>query len=284
MKKNIKFIFIVLLLFIVSGCKKDSMEDINIYTTVYPIEYITENLYGEYSNINSIYPNEIIELTDKLITNYSESDLFVYNGLSNEKDYAVSMINKNKSIRIVDADMGMEKNYSLEELWLNPSNFLMLALNIRNGMKEYITNSFLRKEIDANYEKIKLDISLLDADIKLLIENANKKDILVSNNTFNFLEKYGLNVISVQKDNEINEKIMSDIKKKIDNKEIKYIIMLEGDEINEDIEIMLSDNNIEKLYFDSLSVLSKENRANGKDYINVMNDNLETLKKELYDD
>ena len=43
------FIFVISL----SGCKKDSMEDITIYTTTYPVEYITSKLYGEYSNVSS---------------------------------------------------------------------------------------------------------------------------------------------------------------------------------------------------------------------------------------
>src|SRR5574344_2769479 len=95
--KKIKIIFmafsILLIVFITSGCKKDSMEDITIYTTTYPIEYITTKLYGEFSNVSSVYPNEIIDLSDKLINDYSKGDLFVYNGLSEEKDYAVSMLN-----------------------------------------------------------------------------------------------------------------------------------------------------------------------------------------------
>ena len=33
-------------------------------------EYITNELYGENSNVSSIYPNEIIELSDKLIKDY----------------------------------------------------------------------------------------------------------------------------------------------------------------------------------------------------------------------
>ena len=30
-----------------TGCKKDTMDDITIYTTTYPIEYITNELYGK---------------------------------------------------------------------------------------------------------------------------------------------------------------------------------------------------------------------------------------------
>ena len=159
MKKATILIMGLVLLFTLSGCKKDSMEDITIYTTTYPVQYITDKLYGEYSTVSSIYPNEVIKLTDKLLTDYSNADLFVYNGLSNEKDYAVKMLNKNPSLMIVDATMGMETNDNLEELWLDPSNFLMLCLNIRNGMKEYITNTYLRKQIDVNYENLKLSIS-----------------------------------------------------------------------------------------------------------------------------
>lgn len=272
----------IISVFITSGCKKDSMEGITIYSTVYPIEYITETLYGDYSDVYSIYPNEVIELTDKLIADYSNSNLFVYNGLSNEKDYAVKMLNKNKNLRIVDATMGMEVLYSDPELWLNPSNFLMLCLNIRNGMKEYITNSFLRKEIDSNYDKLKLEISELDAEIKLLIENADSKTILVSNNVFKFFEKYGLEVISVFNDENLTDKTISLVKDAINDEKVKHIIMFENDTLTDEVEKIISDNNIEKIYFDSLTTLSSENQTSGKDYSSVMNSNLEILKKELY--
>ena len=182
MKKATILIMGLVLLFTLSGCKKDSMEDITIYTTTYPVQYITDKLYGEYSKVSTIYPNEVIKLTDKLLTDYSSADLFVYNGLSNEKDYAVKMLNKNPNLMIVDATMGMEADDSLEELWLDPSNFLMLCLNIRNGMKEYITNTYLRKQIDTNYENLKLSISELDAEIKLLVENIdNYVNIMMHN-------------------------------------------------------------------------------------------------------
>ena len=272
----------IISVFITSGCKKDSMEGITIYSTVYPIEYITETLYGDYSDVYSIYPNEVIELTDKLIADYSNSNLFVYNGLSNEKDYAVKMLNKNKNLRIVDATMGMEVLYSDPELWLNPSNFLMLCLNIRNGMKEYITNSFLRKEIDSNYDKLKLEISELDAEIKLLIEIADSKTILVSNNVFKFFEKYGLEVISVFNDENLTDKTISLVKDAINDEKVKHIIMFENDTLTDEVEKIISDNNIEKIYFDSLTTLSSENQTSGKDYLSVMNSNLEILKKELY--
>ena len=276
--------FICLLAFITifaTGCKKGSMDDIIVYTTTYPIEYITNELYGDNSSINSIYPNEIIELSDKLIKDYSNSNLFVYNGLSNEKNYAVKMLNNNKNLMIVDATMGMEYENAVEELWLNPSNFLMLCLNIKNGMKQYIDNTVLRKQIDSNYEKIKLDISELDAEIKLLVENAEDNNVLVANSSLNFLSKYNLNVISVD-NNSLNNEIMNKAKKLINDKKVSYIIMFDDDVLPDEIEELIENNNIEKLYFDSLTTLSVDNKNSGKDYITIMRENLEILKYELY--
>lgn len=283
MKKATLLIMGLVLLFTLSGCKKDSMEDITIYTTTYPVQYITDKLYGEYSTVASIYPNEVIKLTDKLLTDYSSSDLFVYNGLSNEKDYAVKMLNKNPGLMIVDATMGMEADNNLEELWLDPSNFLMLCLNIRNGMKEYITNTYLRKQIDTNYENLKLSISELDAEIKLLVENSNDDNtILVSNDLFKYLEKYNLTVISVENNTNLTDKIVAEAKAKIDSKNIKYIIMMPTDKLSDEVENMIKNNNIERLYFNPLDVISVDDEDNGKDYLSIMRENFELLKKELY--
>ena len=44
-----KLLLTFICIFCLSGCfKRDSMENINIYTTIYPIEYITNRLYGDY--------------------------------------------------------------------------------------------------------------------------------------------------------------------------------------------------------------------------------------------
>ena len=60
--------------------------------------------------------------------------------------------------------------------------------------------------------------------------------------------------------------------------------MMPNDTLTDEVEDLLNSNNIEKLYIDPLTTLSSENIQNGKDYISVMNDNLEILKKELYED
>lgn len=280
-----KKLLLLILIIITTGCSVTSsnMENIIIYASNYPVEYITNELYGKHSRIFSIYPNEIIKLSDKLLSDYSKSDLFVYNGLSEEKNYAVSMINKNKKLMIVDAAMGMEYTHGIEELWINPSNFLMLSQNIKNGFKEYISNSYLINDIDKKYDELKLKVSEIDAEIKLMAENANDKNILVSNDVLLFLEKYGLNVISIDSDTELLEKRMNNAKNLINSKNIKYILVLNNDKLSEEVESFINETKIQKLYYHSLNVITNEEEENNEDYISIMYDNIELIKKELYE-
>ena len=109
-------------------------------------------MYGSNSKIYSIYPSGVdvddYKLSDKKINEYSKSDLFVFNSLDKERDYAVKMINDNKDLKVIDVALGMTYSYSLEELWLNPYIYLMMAQNVKNGLTEYIENHYLKTILD----------------------------------------------------------------------------------------------------------------------------------------
>ena len=96
MKRKISFLILLIGIFLLSGCSTDSMENITIYTSIYPIEYVTNELYGNYSTIYNMYPQGInpydYKLTNKQIKDYGNSDLVIYNGLGNEKDYIVYIV------------------------------------------------------------------------------------------------------------------------------------------------------------------------------------------------
>ena len=148
MKKIISCFLLLVLVLNLAGClKRDSMENITIYTTNYPSYYIVKRLYGDFSEVNSIFPNgsniSDYNLTSKQIKDYSKSDLFVFNGLSKEKKYVSKMRKNNRDLKIIDTTLYMEYSYDMNELWLDPSNFLMMAQNIKTGFKEYIDSYYL---------------------------------------------------------------------------------------------------------------------------------------------
>ena len=94
--------------------------------------------------------------------------MYIFNGLTKEKDYVIDMVNNNHNLMIIDASSTIEYSNSVEEIWLDPSNFLMMALNIKNGLNDYITNHYLKNSIEENYENLKIKISNLDEKLKFL--------------------------------------------------------------------------------------------------------------------
>ena len=287
-----KIISLLLCVFIITGCfKRDTMEDINIYTTVYPIEYITERLYGDNSTIRSIYPDGVNlkeylsqsdGLTEKQIKEYANSSLFIFNGLSDEADYVVKFFKYNKNLKIIDTTQSMKYTYEIEELWLDPANFLMLAQNIRDGLNEYIYNHYLKTEIDNNYEQLKIDISELEAKLRKVTKEADKKTIVTSNNLFNFLTKYDIEVISLDEDNDITERQLSQVNSLIDSGKIKYIYVPEHEELNKYVKDLESKGKIKVIYFHTLENITETERNNKDDYITLMNENIDLLREELY--
>ena len=286
--KKIILILSFILIFATTGCfKRDTMEDITIYTSVYPIEYITQQLYGKNSTVNSIYPNGIIvdkyTLTDKQLEDYSKSNLFIFNGLSIEKDYIKPMFEYNKNLKIIDATASIEYSNRMEEIWLDPSNFLMIASNIKKGFDEYITNQYLKNEVEENYKQLKIEVSSLDAKIQTMIEKAKDKRIVVTDNLFKYLEKYNFEVISLD-ENETNiDKNIATVNKMINDGSLKYIYSIKNEDINDTVKNMIEGKNIKILEIHSLSNLDNSEITSKKDYLSIMSENVELFKEQLYD-
>lgn len=286
MKKFIIILNILVISLLSTGCfKRDNLEDITIYTTSYPIEYITNYLYGEHSNIYSIYPNGInideYSLTQKQINDYSKMHMYIFSGLTNEKDYVNPLFKHNKKLMIIDASQSMSYTYNPEELWLDPSNFLMLSLNIKNGLNEYISNHYLKEEIEKNYENLKIEISNIDAKFNLMKASTDNTTIVVDSNIFKFLEKYGFTVISLD-DATVTEKNISDVTNMIKNNKISYIFTADIDNLSETVTNIKNATNVNITELHTLSNLTDNERSEKSDYVTIMNDNINLLKNELY--
>ena len=286
-RKIISLVLIGIFSLSLTGClKSDSMEDVTIYTTVYPIEYITNRLYSDYSTIYSIYPDGVnvneYTLTEKQISDYSNSELLIFNGLNSEKNYVTEFFKNNKDIKIIDATASMEIDNRAEELWLNPSNFLMLAQNIKNGFDEYLTNNYIKNSIDKKFEELKIEVSKIDATFSTIVENASNKTIIVSDDVLNFLTRYGFNVLSLDEDS-TTDKIISQVKDLITSGSSSTIFVLSNDELSDTLNKIIEDTNVEITYLHNLSNINETERANKESYLTIMNDNIELIKKEVYE-
>lgn len=294
MKKLILLIFACVLL---TGClKRDNMEDITIYTTIYPLEFITNRLYGEYSNIQSIYPKgvnvqleecekcELYTLTDKQLSDYSKADLFIFNSLLYEGNYVKPMFSSNKDLKIINATDHLVKDdyYGLEELWLDPSRLSTLARNIKNGFEEYIDNYYLKNDINDNFITLKEDLDKLESRMSELTKKADNKVLVVGDPVFEFLsrEKYGLTVYVINENT--NEKTKQTVKSLINKDKVKYIYIKQYDDTNDEIKKLIKGTKVEVVPINTLVNLTESERNSNKDYFMIMNENIELLKKGLY--
>lgn len=286
MKKYLKLISLLFVVMSLTGCiKKDSYENINIYTTVYPVTFISKYLYNDYSKIKSIFPSGIdpnnYTLTNKKINDFSKGDLFIYNGLSSEKDIAATLLNKNRKMDIIDVSQGLEVKNHVTELWLSPSNFLMMTSNVKNNLKEYIQNKTILESIDKKYDELKDIISKCDAELEIIADDASNKNIIVADNTFKFLNKYGFDIISISTDDENSNTNISRAKKYFSSKENKYLFMLDTTEENDTIKSLVTEG-AKIIKIPTMYTLTEEQNKNNVTYITIINDFIEQIKSEVF--
>ncbi len=294
-----KIILLIISILCLTGCfKRDTMEGINIYTTIYPITYITERLYGDYSNIESIYPNGVnvqlekceecdnllYTLTDKQLSDYSKTDLFIFNSLLYEGEYVKPMFENNKNLKIINAtdNLTMEEFYGLEEIWFDPSRLLTVARNIKNGLDEYVTNYYLKQNIENNFNTLKEELDKIGSKLADTTKEATNKILVTNDEMFKFLsrDKYGLTVYVL--DENASSKTISDVKYLIENDKINYIYIKQYDEPNEIINNLIEGTDVEVIKLHMLTNLTENEISNKKDYFSIMNENIELLRKNLY--
>lgn len=278
-----KVIVLLMSLFLLTGCLEEEKLDKIAYTTYYPLEFATNYMYKDFATVKSIYPNGIdtskYTLTDKQKSIYAASDMFVYAGVTDEVKLAAEFLNTNQNISIIDGTKGLSYSSEVCELWLDPSNYLMIARNIKSTLIDYANNVYDEEKIDKLYDELKIKISEIDVDLTMMGKNASNKNILVTNESFNFLSKYNINVISIK---EGDTKSINDAKKLINSGEIKYAYVLRGNTLSQEIETFIKNYNLEKIEIDSMYTITDEDKNNGNDYLSIMTENINKFKTELF--
>ena len=277
-----KIILMLIPLMFLTGCnlKKDNLESATIYTTIYPIKYLTEFLYKDYATIESIYPSgaDVVsyEWTSKQIKKYAKADLFIYNGLSNEKTITKNLINKNKNLLIIDVSNGLSYTYGVKELWMSPNNYLMLAKNIKDYLKEYLDSKIIVNYVDQKYEDLAEILSLKDAELRSIGKEAKEKGtntIVVSDNVFKFLENYDFNVVSLDEET-LTEGTLNSIRNNFKKENYNTILVLDNN-YTDNINSIINDYKAKAIDVKSMINVDSDNTD---DYLTVMQDLIDNIR------
>ncbi len=285
MRKRLLLLLLIIPFFI-TGCSNDSMDNIEIIVTNYPNEYVVKSLYGDHATISSIYPDGVdtndYKISKKQKREFAKKDLFVYNGLlEKERNLAVDLLTINPDLKIIDTAYVLETDYSPEELWLNPSSLLMMSQNVRLSLNEYVSSNYLKKDIDDAYEELKITISEVDADYRVAVDSTNNKAILVADSALKYLEKFGMEVTCI--DGDATQKTLADAEELISSGTVSFIFLFDGDEENEHVKkIKENYSEVQTINLHRLDNITDAERSEKQDYVSIMENNLELLKKELY--
>lgn len=279
MKKFFKGLLLGMFMLSLSGCGEEALVNNDVYTTIYPTLYLTEFLYGEDRNVLSIYPSgadvSSYELTDMQKENYSKAGLFVYNGLTNEKELAREFLNNNPELLLIDVSYGLNYEYAIEELWLSPNNYLMLAKNIKNNLLDYTTSTVLKENIEDRYKEIEEELSFMDAELRSVAMEAKSDGnatLVVSSNKLLFLENYGFQVIVLG--DEENESI-SEL---FDDGDVSDIYLCDIDQKNDFITSLENEYDANIINVDTMYTLTDEEASGNKTYLTIMREFIDNIR------
>lgn len=285
MKKWVSIILLGCILFTNTACEEQKSTNLKLATTIYPISYLINQIYTD-GELISIYPDGAntrdYVLTEKQIKEYSANDIFIYNGLGKELNIAKDLINNNSKLRIIDVANGLKPNYEIEELWLSPNYYLMLATNIKNNLKEMTTSKYVKEDIDKKYKTLEETLSLMDANLRSIAkdaQNMNHYTIVASSNMFKYLEFYGFKVISLADEENLSNSNLNTIKNNFKNNTYTTIFMKSTEEKTDLITDLEKNYNAKIVMVNTMETLSTEQKENNETYLTIMDEYLENIRK-----
>ncbi|MDX8360089.1 metal ABC transporter solute-binding protein, Zn/Mn family [Cytobacillus sp. IB215316] len=284
-------------------------ETLQIYTTLYPLEDFTKKIGKEHVEVVSVIPAgadaHTFEPTPKKMIEIANANLFIYssNQLENYVDKMKDALEKENVQFVATADklMSEEQNHSEEEkpeenehedndhdqhdddlnphVWLDPTLAIELAAEITDALAALKPEA--KDDFENNFLLLKEELTNLDNQFQTTIEQAERREILVSHAAYSYWEsRYGIKQIAVagiSSTNEPSQKQLAEIIETANEHQIKYIL-LEQNVKPKVTDVIKNELNATPLQIHNLSVLTDDDISNGEDYFSLMEKNLETLK------
>lgn len=289
-----------------SGESKNSNEDsgkLQVYTTVYPLQYFTEEIGKEFVNVETIYPpgsdEHTFEPSQKDMMNLADSDVFIYVGLGLEgfvnkakqtlEKEEVTFLAAGENIKGLE-DIEHEGNEDHHEdehehgdmdphVWVDP----LYAKDLAEAVKDELIRQLPEKkeQFEQNYATLTTELEQLHIQFQNLVQNAKHKEFIVSHAAYGYWEqRYGLEQISISgiaSSSEPTQKQLKEIISEAKEHKLNYIFF-EQNVSSKLSEIVQDELNAEPLLLHNLSVLTEEDIEKNRTYFSIMEDNLKALE------
>ncbi|CDQ20683.1 metal ABC transporter solute-binding protein, Zn/Mn family [Halobacillus karajensis] len=336
MKKLWGIFSLVTVLFVLAACgeekttsresqqgEQESKEELKIFTTVYPLQFFTEQIAGGAASVESILPPgsdpHTYEPTTKEMIAIAEADAFIYNGAGLEP-YAnqISDSIESEDVQILEASNGIdleehvhnhagegagddphtheeEEGHHDEEdghhhgdedphIWLDPLRSIQMAEHIKGTLVELLPEQ--EEAFNKNFEALKGKLEDLDQEFHTEIEGLPGNKMIVSHAAYGYWEQaYGIEQLAISGLSPTNEPSQKEVQTIIDLAEEYGLnhVFFEQNVTPKVGEVVREEISAEILRIHNLSVLTEEDIQNKEDYFSIMQHNLKALTKALAD-
>lgn len=310
--KNFLQLLIGLLIIIIigTGCQNNIIdaEEHNankIYTSIYPIQYITEELVGEFADVETVYPPGVdahtYEPSTKDMIDISGGDAFIYLGAGMES-FAETTADALKSSGVQFLELGEHESLFLDadehddenddhghdhgdfdpHIWFDP----LRMIDMSDLIKDEMIHLFPEEEalIEENYRIITNELADLDTLYTNTLATKTNKKMIVSHAAYGYWEeRYGIKQIPISGISVTDEPSQKELAYLIEqaNKENVQYIFFEQNTSNKIAKIIQDHIDATPLYIHNLEVLMDEDLEANKNYISIMKSNLDALDKGL---
>ncbi len=166
--------------------------------------------------------------------------------------------------------------------WVSPLSAKLMAEQILHALIEVDPEH--TDDYEANYEKLAAQFDALDQELRTIIDEGNRSDIVVSHHAYGYLERdYGLEqvaVMGISPESEPTPQDMKHIAQYVQEHEVQYILFEELAS-SRLADILAQEAGVETLVFNPVEGLTEEQAEAGEDYFSVMQRNLTSLEKAL---
>jgi len=279
--------------------EKTNNQKLNIYTTVYPLEYFTKQIGGKYVNVKTIYPpgsdEHTYEPSQKDMMDLADSDLFIYIGLGLEgfankakdilKGQNVDMVATGEQLKLPhDASFndGDEHGDVNPHVWLDPIYMKEMAHTISKELAKKMPKH--KDEFEKNYTNVAKKLNELNQQFIDVTKQSKKKEIVVTHAAYTYWElRYGIKqdaIAGISTTDEPSQKKLKEIIDTVKRDNLSYILF-EQNVQSKLAKVVQQETGTKVLYLNNLAVLREADIKNKENYFTLMQKNIHTLKTAL---
>lgn len=300
---------------ILAGCGSNEAPadgKISVITSFYPLYDFTQQIGGEHVEVANMIPAGVDPhdwtYRSQDIVNMTKARLFIYNGagfddwwvddlLASMGDQQPEVIMASEGIELLPAQASEHESSDTDHhhsdhdhhhgdvdphVWLSPLNAIQMAANIKDGL--IAVDPDHQADYEANYQALKAELQQLHQEYSEAIQQAERRHFVTSHQAFAYMaHDYGLiqlSIMGLSTEAEPTSQDMRQISDFIREYGIRYILFeeLASPKI---AETLANDLGIGILPLHPIEGLTKQQEAEGADYIQLMRDNLQSLKLAL---